>query len=258
MRKKTRHYPLIYARYVLPLTVNIAIIIISFLPVIRFTLDSDERQTMSLAKLIQNTWDNSRLYLFSSQTQQTNDGVLFYKSAFSLLIILTALFIAGTLLNIFAAISCKAYFFDGNSKLRNIYTSIVPNRVIMLIFSLSLLPIAFFPDILVYLYRHLLLYNVSVEYSFLSTGIMALILFAALVTVTLISRKKEEQFNLNIFKYKKNNTSEECSDKSKNSTDVSTARHYSFNNSASTADKLKELLGDSEKEKSPDTESVDK
>ena len=253
MRKKTRHYPLIYARYVFPLAFNLAIIILSFIPNIRFTLDTDQRQTMSLAKLIKNTWDNSRVYLFSAQTQQTNDGALFYKTVFTLLIILILLFVIGTLVNVFSAIACKTYFMDGKTKLRNIYTSIVPNRTVMLLLVIPLLPIAFFPDILVSCYRHLLLYNVSVDYSFISSGIIALILFAALVAVTFLSRKKEEELNCNIFKY--NKASAKSPDDNDNGKTDNTVRHYSFNSSDNVADSLLDLLDDNKKDSDKESES---
>ena len=253
MRKKTRHYPLIYTRYLFPIIADITILILFFIPNISFTLDTDQRQTMSLARLIQNTWDNSRLYLFSAQTQQTNDGILFYKSVFTVLIILLFLFILGFVMNLFSTIASGLYLFEKRPKITNIYTSIVPNRIVMLAFSLFLLPLTFFPDILVSLYRNLLLYDVSVKYTFISSGIMSTIVLALFTIITILSRKKEILLNINMFDYKKAKNSSNIQEKSDNSDKTDSARHYSLN--ATNTESIRELLGLPDDQNSDDDDS---
>ena len=252
MRKKAQHYPLIYARYIFPAIANLLIIVSLFIPNMRFTLDKDVRQSMSLFELIKNTWYNSRVYLFSAQTQQTNDGALFYKAVFVTLIICGLLFLIGTAMTVFASVTALKYFKIGDKKAKNIYTAIVPNRFVMLLFAVILLPITFFPEMLVYFYKHLLLYPVSVSYSGVSAGIISLILLVLLIVTTFISRKQEIAHGLNIF-----NFNEEIKRTPPNEDVESTHSdhtHYNIGNQKSNDEKLKSLLGlsDNENEKSKD------
>ena len=250
MRKKTQHYPLIYARYIFPAIANLLIIVSLFIPNMRFTLDKDVRQSMSLFELIKNTWYNSRVYLFSAQTQQTSDGALFYKAVFVTLIVCGLLFLIGTAMTVFASVTALKYFKIGDKKAKNIYTAIVPNRFVMLLFALTLLPITFFPEMLVYLYKHFLLYPVSVSYGVVSAGILSLIVIVLLIITTLLSRKQEIACGLNIF-----NFNEEAK-KSTPTDDVEPAynnhTHYNIGTQKSNDEKLKSILGlsDDENEKS--------
>ena len=247
MRKKTRHYPLIYARYVFPVISNILIIVFAFIPNMRFTLENDVRQSMSLWELIKNTWYNSRMYLFSEQTKQTNDGALFYKAVFITLVICGVLFLIGTLMSAFASLATLRYFKLNDTKLKNIYTAIVPNRFVMLVFSLTLLPITFLPEILVYFYKHLLLYPVSISYSGLSCGIMSLVVTVIMIALTLLSAKTETSLGLNIFYYDKGGEQYLDSDIEKNP-EAENSKHYSLNNNKNNDEKIKDLLGLSDSE----------
>ena len=245
MRKITKHYPLIYARYVFPLLANLLMLVTAFIPFIQFSLDSDKRTSMSLAELLKNCWDNSRIYLFSANTKQTNDGLLFYRSVFAILIICLLLFVVATAMNVFAAIASGSYFFGRQSKLKNVYTSIVPNRIVMLVFELPLLPMMFFPAILVYLYRNILLYNVSVEYRLISPAAISVILLSLSFIIIIVSRKKEILLGKNIFSYDKNQSTQNLSDdKKEDASDIQAEKHYRMNGSGSDeTESLRRLLG---------------
>ena len=246
MRKKAQHYPLIYARYIFPAIANLLIVVSLFIPNMRFTLDQDVRQSMSLFELIKNTWYNSRVYLFSVQTQQTSDGTLFYKAVFVTLIVCGLLFLIGTAMTVFASVATLKYFKFNDKRAKNIYTAIVPNRLVMLLFSLMLLPITFFPEMLVYFYKHLLLYPVSVSYSVVSSGIISLILLVLLIATTFLSRKQEITCGLNIFNFneerKRTTPTEDVEPTHNNHT------HYNIGIQKSNDEKLKSLLGLSDDE----------
>lgn len=250
MRKNNKHYPLIYARYIFPLIANLLIVIFFYFRNIRFILDTDIRQRMSLADLIENTWNNSRIYLFSANTEQTGEGVVFYRAVFAMLIFCLVLFIIGVAMNIFAAVAAGTYFIRGEQKLKNIYISIVPNRFVMLVFSLFLLPITFFPEILVYLYRHLLLYNVKVEYTGVSAGILSVIVMVVLIVITILSRKQEILQNRNIFIYNLDTADKKNKDSElEGAVKDTSSKHYSIRQSnADDTEKLKDLLGLSDDE----------
>ncbi len=250
MRKNNKHYPLIYARYIFPLVANLLIVIFFYFRNIRFILDTDIRQRMSLADLIENTWVNSRMYLFSANAEQTGEGVVFYRAVFAMLIVCIVLFIIGVAMNIFAAIAAGSYYIRGEQKLKNIYISIVPNRFVMLVFSLFLLPITFFPEILVYLYRHLLVYNVKVEYTGVSAGILSVIVMVVLIVITILSRKREILQNRNIFIYNLEKTDKKKKDSElDDQAEATSEKHYSIRQpKADDAEKLKDLLGLSDDE----------
>ena len=254
MRKKTLHYPLIYTRYIFPVIANLLIFAFLFIPNMRFTLDNDVRKSMSLFELIKNTWYNSRVYLFSAQTQQTNDGALFYKAVFVSLIICGLLFLIGTAMTAFASVVTVRYFNYNDDKLKNIYTAIVPNRIVMLAFSLPLLPLAFFPELLVYFYKHLLLYPVNVSYSGLSAGILSLITFILLIITTFLSKKREIAVGLNLFNFSEQKKKNQTNIKEDQST-VGGHTHYNIGNQKSNDEKLKDLLGLSDDSKPDDDDT---
>ena len=251
MRKKTQHYPLIYARYLFHAISNFLIIVFAFIPNITFTLDGDKREAMSLFGLIKNTWYNSRVYLFSAKTQQTSDGALFYKMVFATLIVCALLFIIGTAFTVFFTVTTVKHFNYGDNKIKNLFTAIVPNRAVLLAFSLTLVPISFFPKVLVYFYKNLLLYPVSVAHSGISAGLLTLSLTVIGFALTIITRKKEILLGKDLFDYNNKKSTAKSDAFDEDGDKKEDTKHYSLNkNNSSSSKQLRYLLGlDEEDEK---------
>ena len=203
MKNKKNGKLLIYVRYILPLASNVIIALISFIPCVTFTLNSDARESMSLSSFLLNVWTKSREYLFSSQTESTADGILFYKTVFIALIIVFLLFVLSFAVNLFSAITSLVFFIDDTSasyiKLKNVYLTFIPNRIVLISFDFLALPLLLFPHILVYFYRHILLYDIKVNISAIIPAAVYLVLLVSTVILTVFAKKYELRAKMNIF-----------------------------------------------------------
>ena len=147
--------------------------------------------------------------------------------------------------------SIYSYFKADNVRIRNVYTSLIPNRCVMLLFELLLLPLMFLPDILVYLYRHLLLYNVTVKYSFLSTGVIALILLACLTAAVIALRSFEMKYQRNVFYYgdDEKNTDDAKTERVSSESDENVRIYHINSKQQDQTERLRNLFGFSDEDK---------
>lgn len=207
-KTKNNGMGVVYARYILPIVSDIILAILMCLPVVRFLLNSELKEKMSLWGLISNAWNTSRTYIFSAGTEPNAEGKMFYTTVLVALIICMLLFIVSIAVNIFTLVCAGSVYASRADKskdnvIRNLYITFIPNRVAYIILRGLVLPIAFFPYLLVFFYRRLLLYMVSVIPTALIVGIGALVLFIATAVLTVISKKYELRFDVNIFSRKK-------------------------------------------------------
>lgn len=198
-RKDKRSLAIIYARYIFPLVSDLVFIILSFIPCIRYKLDSASRESISLAELIKNAWVSSRQYLFSAETQKSSDETLFCKVIFIALIVFALLFLLGLAVHIFSLSAFISSQNKSNTKQKNIYVAIIPNRVFLLCLESLSLPIVFFPELLTKLYRSILFYTVTLGYSLFPLWIVFVALFAINIFLTLFATRYEKHLELNIF-----------------------------------------------------------
>ena len=211
-KKKNSGVGIIYARYILPIAADIILAILMCFPVVRFLLNSELKEKMSSWGLVSNTWNTSRNYLFSSGTTPNAEGKMFYTTVFVALIVCMLLFIVSVATNIFTLVCAGSVYASRADKgkentIKNLYLTFIPNRAVYIILRGSALPLAFCPYLLVFFYRRLLLYAVSVIPTALIVGIGALVLFVATAVLTMISKKYELRFDMNIFSKKKSTVS---------------------------------------------------
>ena len=251
MKKKNKGVGLIYVRYILPIVADLTLIILMFIPCVRYSLNSELREKMSLWQLITNTWNTARQYLFSSSSTVTEEGKLFYTTVFAALIICMLLLIIGVAVNVFTLVCAgSAYASKSNPKkdsnLKNLYLTFIPNRVVFIILRCTVLPIAFFPYLLVFFYRRLLLYMVSLNPTALIIGIGALAFLVATACVTALSKKYEMRLDMNIFSRKKASVVSDQMDNNKPKPDNSDEyRLYRMNQASKNeqTERLRKLLG---------------
>lgn len=205
MKQNNPKKGLIYLRYLFPVISQILLTIFMSIPCIRFSLDGEKKAAISCMELLKNSWDNARVYLFSANTEQTNDGLLFYKSVFTVVIITVLLFIIPLAVNIFTAISGYMAFSENRlekdrKKVRNLYTTLIPNRVLLCAVGILTIPLSLLPEMIVYLYTHVLLYAVKVEHTiFVAPWMLALLFFVLSCVFTAIAKKCETASKTNMF-----------------------------------------------------------
>ena len=198
-RKDKISLSIVYARYILPLVSDLVFVILAFVPCIRYRLDSESRAAISLAELMKNAWVSSRKYLFSAETQKNSDETLFCKLIFIALIVFVLLFLLGLAVHIFSLSAFISSQKKGDSKQKNIYIAIIPNRVFLLCLEALTLPIIFFPELLTKLYRSILFYTVTLKYSVLPLWVVFVLLFVINIFLTFFSARYERRLDMNIF-----------------------------------------------------------
>ena len=248
---------LIYARYILPIAADIILIILMSLPLVRYSLNSELKEKMSLWGLVSNTWNNSRLYLFSTGSTINAEGKMFYTTVFVALIICLLLFIIGVAVNIFTLLCAGSVYASKNGRksdgnIKNLYLTFIPNRVVYVILRGTVRPLAFFPYLLVFFYRRLLLYMVSVSANALIVGGGALILFVATAIVTAASKRFELRFDMNIFSKRKSAVSTEYDERKEDlPNDPDEYKIYQMRKASKDeqTERLRKLLGFDEEDK---------
>lgn len=195
---------MIYLRYIFPLISDLMLIIVAFIPCFRYSLDSEKHEPISLFELLGNAWNDSRKYLFSAQTTQSGEGVIFYRTVFATMLILLLLFIISMAIKIFSLSAAYPLFRGGmlsesEDKRKRIYVTFIPNRAILLILELLSLPILLFPNLLVRYYRRLLLYLVTIDGYSIIPLIFGIALWVVSVILTILAKPHEIKAKVDIF-----------------------------------------------------------
>ena len=201
MRKKNKNTGkgLIYSRYILPLFADLILIISMFIPCVNYVLDSDVKDKMSVSALLGNSWETSRYYLFSSQSSPTPEGTVFYRAVFITIIIATLLFILAIAVDMFGLVAMiKEDSSESPSTARSLYSTLIPNRLVLCLLRLPLFPILLFPNIVALLYQKILLYPVTVNYNVLYPWVLAAALFAVQIVFLAVSKRFERRLSLDL------------------------------------------------------------
>ena len=260
MKKKKKGLGIVYAERIAPLVSSAVLMILMLIPSVQYFINSEKGKLFSLWELLGDSWERSRHYLFSSTVDRTSEGELFYTAVFAILVILFLIFIIGLALIVWSSALCLLYYKDKKpseelERAKDIFTAVFPNRLVLAIPRLMLIPLALFPDILVTLYRKLLLYDVSLDYRSMHCGIAAVILFALTCVLTAVSSKYEKRLGMNIFSRKAQpKDAEGDEDYSEESASVPLElRRMGDSASDSQEERLRTLLGYSEDSDTSDT-----
>ncbi|MBO5415606.1 MAG: hypothetical protein J6A83_03125 [Clostridia bacterium] len=254
MKKKQKGLWLVYTERIAPIVSHILLVILMFIPSVQYSINNEKRQVLSPWELLGTCWAKTREYLFSASSQQTSEGKLFQQAVLVTVIILVLLFLIGIAVSIWASFVSLRYYKDKTpseeaEKAKNIFTAIIPNRFVLSLLRVTAVPLFFFPDILVILYRRLLLYDVSVDFTLIHCGIIALLLFVAVTVITIISAKYEKRLNMNIFakrKVKDSDDEEEYDEDGAEGDEKPTLRHMQDESVQEQTERLRGLLGYSE------------
>ena len=137
----------IYFRYIFGVLLALLILAGMFIPCLKYTVGENSNQPISNMSLIKNSWQTSREYLFDGGANKVVEQTSFSKALLATVILLCILFAVGTLFSIYTAYSAFSYFKDTENidKSRIFFLTLVPNRVLICIYSALLLPLAFLP-----------------------------------------------------------------------------------------------------------------
>jgi hypothetical protein len=132
---------------------------------------------------------------------------------------------------------------EENKRLKNAYLAFIPNRIVLSIFRVLVIPIFFLPDIVARYYRTRLFQAVDVKYTLIHPAIIAAILFVITVLITVISKKYESENKLDVF-FKK---SKDITPDTERAEDEPLERVYRISSDGDTADRLRRMFEDKDK-----------
>ena len=243
-KQKKQHTWVIHLRHIFPAVSDILLLILMLIPTFCFSISSKYQPKQSVFELIKNSWQGSREYLFSATAQTTPQGEAMYRAIFIFLIAFTLLFIIGVLINLFSMIVSYKDMNDPAAarEIKNVYLAFIPNRIMLSLFRLFVIPIFLLPDIVARYYRVRLFQSVYVKYPLLHPAIIAALLFAVTVIITVISKKYEISEKRDVF-FKKSaqkpveNVTDEADDEPQE-------RVYRIDESSDTSDRIRRMFED--------------
>ena len=244
-KKHKKKLGIFHVRNIFPLVSDIILVLLLLLPTFRFIHNSTVQPKQSIFSLMKNAWTGSREYLFSASMETTQAGTAMYKTIFALLIIFTLLFVLGVVVNIFSmSVTYKSLSGSKeNENAKNLFLAIIPNRALLCIFRLTVIPIFFLPRVVASLYRDLLFQSVKIRYVFIDPTIIALALFIATAVLVLVSKKTEVREKIDLFA--KVPKADENPDEERS--DSPAERVYQITDREDTAQRIRKMFDDSEK-----------
>ncbi len=188
----------IYVRYLLPIALCILLIGVMLIPSLSYTTMGE----ISLAELVENSWNQARQYLFSkSDSEAMSEN--FYKTVIVLIPILIVMFAIGIASVIATAVGALMYINSHEFRRSNgriWFITIVPNRIVMCMLHALVLPLLFYSRIIILLYGKLLGVNVSLKTSFPEAWIFGILFIAVIIAMSIISCEFEKDMGIDLFK----------------------------------------------------------
>ena len=154
-KKQNAYLACIYIRYALPVISLLAIFAMLFVPAHRFIFSGKAGEKISVARLILNSWDQSRNVLFGT-ADQTDAAIIFSRALFIILIVLAVLYIISLAISVWSAFTAFRFFLsddeEASEKQRRIFCAFIPNRIALCASNVLGLAIAALPYIMTPLY----------------------------------------------------------------------------------------------------------
>ena len=109
-KQQRRRQAAVYLRYWMPVAVMILVTVWLFVPCLRYTTSvTGTNETISLAELIRNSWEQSRSYLFGGGTQHAANTE-FCWTVLITVALSVALYLVGVAASVWSAVGAMRYF----------------------------------------------------------------------------------------------------------------------------------------------------
>ena len=198
--KKLPHKALIYARYIIPIVLCFATMLVTLIPCLTYSIGEEVNAPISAKELFGNSWDQVRAYLFNTAEQDPAQHS-FSGSMLIYLILFALLFTLGMLSTVIVAVCVFRYISrrDRSDKVWLWFITIVPNRIVVCILQGLTLPVLFLSRMIIPMYEKM---NVSVTLTVngLEPWVWGLIFFAVSVVFSVISAYYEKDSGADPFK----------------------------------------------------------
>ena len=201
MNRKSKE-KLVYIRYAFPIVAVVLTFVLMLVPCYSYTTaDYGRQEAISLYELL----DNSRVqvceYLFETTGTRDNATVYFSKVVLGLLAGLSVLFAIATAAVVYILISAVRYFKNPEDvgTARILFITLIPNRIVGFALQALVFPLLAFPRIMILLYEEILHYHVELTPTFPDPLILAGILYAASIILSIVSASREPSLHMNPF-----------------------------------------------------------
>ena len=187
-------------RYLLPLLTAALILSLFFVPSLQYTNNqSGTDAPLSTFELMKNSWDQVRAYLFGT-AQQTNGNIQFSRTILVLLILFWILFFVGVAAALWAMIAYCVYGEKGTEETGRLwFITLIPNRIVLCILNLLILPVALFPRIVILVYRSVYV-AVEVKVIGLDPALVGGVLLVATWILSAILAPMEKKYGWDVFR----------------------------------------------------------
>ena len=241
----------IYIRYAFPLLAALLILLAMRLPCMQFTTaDTGTNDAISAHELMSNAWDQARECLFGGMEDPTEASIAFSRTVMTVILVCGALFLVGIVIAVWALVTVVRFRRDPKEGdvWRISFVTLVPNRTVLCLWMLCLLPLPAFPRLLVIIYETMMNYSVGMDVTFAEPLILALLLWITQIIFSSATANAERATNMDVFRSFQKQKEEENPSEPEAITDAPTAR-ITQEAKKEQLDEIRRLLSDEDDQK---------
>ena len=201
-KRQRRRAAWIYIRYAFPLLAILLILIAMRIPCLQFTTaDTGTNDVISAHELMGNAWEQARQCLFGGMDDPTQASIAFSKVVLTTMIVCHTLFLIGATICVWAFVTAVRFFRSPKEgdRWRIAFVTLSPNRTVLCLWFLCLVPIPAFPRLLVIIYQTMMNYTVTMDVTFAEPLILALFLWLVQIILSAATANAERESHMDLF-----------------------------------------------------------
>lgn len=187
--------------YLAPTVALLLLLIAVCLPVLQYTTAAGvTNQSLSTLRLLRNSWNEVREYLFGT-SEQLSVTLTFSKTVLITLIIGIVCFLLGAAASVFYTVGALRYLSnpEDTGTARILWITLFPNRAVACLWFLLLLPLLAFPRLLVGIYAFMLHSAVTLKFSPAEPLWLFLLFFIILCVLSVYEASQERSVRFSPF-----------------------------------------------------------
>lgn len=204
--KKSSRMKLIYVRYILPPVLLLLTFLSMMIPSYRYATNGVLDTSISSFKLIVRNFNSARQVVFAA-TEQDAVHILFSRTVMTLVIAFCLLFLIALATSVYSCFVALRYFSSDDEKakekIRTLFVTLVPNRIVLCALYALCIPITVFPYLLPMLCGKIYSQYIGMALVAPDALITACIAFAFITVLCIVSAPSERALGVDMFKKRK-------------------------------------------------------
>ena len=188
-----------------------------YIPCLRFTTaDTGTGETISLAALLGNAWEQVREFLFGAEELSAANET-FSWTVLILILVCVLLYLVGAVATVWSSVGAIHYASELKERgtARALYLTLFPNRIATCIWQGLVLPLLAFPRLLVLCYDRVLYYPVILHTTFPEPLLIGGALYVLSLILCVLSRKGEIALGISPYRVRERAFTKERAEKNK-------------------------------------------